>query len=154
MGNTFRSALTANDLISAATVVCAAGQYTQLGKRVIQAGELLSLGFGDESGQNAAQGRIFIDLKDSTTSPGVAVNGTVRLSAYTPQMRYLVNLGEWRTETLRAGTGDRTKQVPLNESMYQLSEDKILALEFLPDSAITLGKVNSSILIDTTEVQV
>lgn len=148
----FRSALTKNDLISG-DIVVAVGQYSILGKRTIQAGELLSIGFGQESGMDSAQGRIFIDIKNNAVSPGAVLDGTLRLSVYTPQMRYLVNLGEWRTETLRSGAGDRTKQIPLNESVYQLSEDKILCLEFLPDVAGTVGKNNSSVLLDTTEVQ-
>lgn len=150
---TFRSALTQNDLISAATVAVTAGQYTILGKRTIQAGELLSIGFGDESGQNNAQGRVFMSIKDNAASPGADISGTLRLSVYTPQMRYLTNLGEWRTETVSTGTGDRTKMVPLPENIYQLSEDKILALEFNPDASGTVGKANSKILLDTTEVQ-
>jgi hypothetical protein len=148
----FRSALTQNDLISAATVNVIASQFVKLGERVIQAGELLSTGFGDQSGQNDAQGRIYALLKDNTGTP-VTLNGTMRLSVYTPQNRPLMILGEWRTETLATGAGDRTKQVPFPESIYQLSEDKKLVLEFMSDSTATLAKANSTILFDTTEVQ-
>lgn len=148
----FRSALTQNDLIGNATVALTQGVYTRLGARVIQAGELLSLGYGDQSGQNNAQGRIYAQLKDNSGTP-VVLNGVFRLSVYTPQNRPLVILGEWRTDTLSAGAGDRTKQVPLPESIYQLSEDKQLVLEFNCDTTATLAKANCSILMDTTEVQ-
>lgn len=149
----FRSAKTQNDLISATTVVATAGQYQWLGSYQIMSGELLSIGFGSQSGQNDAQGRFFCSIMDNTASPGVAINGTVRLTVYTPQKRPLMILGEWRTETLSTGSGDRTKQVPLPESIYQLSEDKYLALEFMPDATATVGKANTKIVVDTTEWQ-
>lgn len=150
----FRSALTIADFM-AADVACNPGVYNQLGKRQIMAGELLSLGFGQQSGQNDAAGRIFIDLKDNSASPGADVAGKVRLTAYTPQMRPLVILCEYRTDTLNANGSDRTKWLPLPESVYQLSEDKYLVLEFLPDSAaaITVSHTNSKAVIDITEVQ-
>lgn len=150
----FRSALTISDFMSSgSTVACTAGVYTQLGKRQIQAGELLSLGFGNQSGQNDSQGRIFVDIRDNSASPGAVIKGKVRLTAYTPQMRPLVILGEYRIETLNANSGDRTKWLPLSESVYQLSEDKYLVLEFMPDATSTVGANNSSCVIDITEVQ-
>jgi hypothetical protein len=149
---TFRSALTQSDLISSATVSVVPGQFVQLGARTIQAGELLSCGYGDQSGQADAQGRIYALIKDNSGTPAT-LNGTLRLTVYTPQNRPLMILGEWRTETLSTGAGDRTKQVPFPESVYQLSEDKKLALEFNCDTTATVAKANSTILFDTTEVQ-
>lgn len=150
----FRSALTMADFMtSGSTVSCTAGIPAQLGKRQIQAGELLSLGFGPQSGQQDSQGRIFIDIRDNGTSPGAVVKGKVRLTAYTPQMRPLVILGEYRVETLNANSSDRTKWLPLPESVYQLSEDKYLVLEFISDANSTVGANNSSCVIDITEVQ-
>jgi hypothetical protein len=152
---TFRSALTQSDLIASASVSAIAGQFVQLGKRQIQAGELMSIGFGQQAGQADAQGRIFALLKNATS---VTLNGIFRLTVYTPQMRPLMILGEWRTETLTAGqtstaTADRTKLTPLPESIYQLSEDKYLVLEFNSDTTDTVTKANCSILLDITEVQ-
>lgn len=150
----FRSALTQNDLISAATVSCMAGQFTKLGERKIEAGEELSIGYGLHDGQESAQGRIFADLRDNAATPGAEVNGVFRLQVYTPQNRPMVILAEYRTETLRTGSGDRTKQVPLAESSYLLTEDKKLVLEFMPDETATIGKTNSKIIFDTTENEV
>lgn len=149
MAERFRSALVANDLISAATVSVIAGQYVKLGEKKVEAGELLAIGYGQESGQNNAQGRIFMDIKDTTATP-VAVKGTVRLQVYSPQNRPLVILGEWRTETLSSGANDRTKMIPLPEDVYFLSEDKKLVLEFLADANQTVSKTNTTILLDTT----
>lgn len=150
----FRSALTQADLISAATTTVAVGQFNKLGERKIEAGESISIGFGSQSGQEAAQGRIFMDIRDSGVSPGAQIKGTVRLQVYSPQNRPLVILGEWRTETLASGSGDRTKQVPLPEDIYSITEDKKIVLEFMPDAAATVGKTNTIILLDTTEEEV
>jgi hypothetical protein len=147
MAERFRSALTKNDLISADTVLVA-GQFVKLGERKIEAGELLAVGFGDESGQDNAQGRVFMDLK---TSASAVISGTVRLQVYSPQNRPLVILGEWRTETLSTGAGDRTKQIPFPEHTVWVSEDKKIVLEFNADAAATLAKAQSTILMDTTE---
>lgn len=150
MAEQFRTALTKSSFGMADKAVVA-NQFQILGERKIEAGELLAVGYGSESGQNNAQGRIFIDIKNNAASPGAALEGTVRLQVYSPQNRPLVILGEWRTETLRTGSGDRTKQIPFPENMYWISEDKKLVLEFAPDSAGTVGLANSTILIDATE---
>jgi hypothetical protein len=149
---TFRSALITSDFMTG-TVSCTAGLFTRLGARTIQAGELMSLGYGSQSGQGDAQGRIFVDLRDNTASPGVQVAGTVRLTAYTPQDRPLVILAEFRTESLNQNNSDRTKLVPWPESIYQLSEDKKLVMEFKPDATVTVSNTNSKMVIDITEVQ-
>lgn len=143
----FRSALTKADLLAADTVLTP-GQFVKLGERKVEAGETISIGYGAESGQESAQGRIFMDLK---TSASAAIDGTIRLQVYSPQNRPLFILGEWRTETLRTGSGDRTKQVPLPEDVYEMTEDKKIVLEFNADAAATVAKAQSTILLDTTE---
>ncbi|MDP4170145.1 MAG: hypothetical protein Q8906_06000 [Bacillota bacterium] len=148
----FRSALTTADFMTG-TVACTQGLFTRLGARVIQAGELLSLGFGNQSGQQDAQGRIFVDIRDNTASPGAVVPGVVRLTVYTPQDRPLVILAEFRVETLNQNSADRTKQLPFPESIYQLSEDKKLVIEFKPDATATISNANTKMVIDITEVQ-
>lgn len=147
----FRSALTQNDLISAATVTLVAGQFIKLGEYKIQAGEQISIGYGQQSGQESAQGRIFMDIRNATPT---SIKGVVRLQVYSPQNRPLVILGEWRTETLSTGSGDRTKMVPLPEDIYSLTEDKKLVLEFMADATDTVTKTQSTILFDTTEEEV
>lgn len=148
MAEIFRSALTQADLITSATTAVTAGQFVKLGERKIEAGELMAIGYGQESGQNNAQGRIHVLLKNAT----VEIKGTVRLQVYSPQNRPLAILGEWRTEVLSTGAGDRTKQVPLPEHSIWMSEDKKLVLEFMSDTTDSaLTKSTSTILIDITE---
>lgn len=147
MGEIFRSALTENEMIDAASVDVLAGQFVKLGERKVEAGELITIGFGMQSGQQSAQGRIYMDIQNSTPA---ALEGTLRLSVYSPQDRPLKIMGEWRTETLRTGAGDRTQQVPLPENLTWLSEDKKLVLEFEADASGTVSKTNTNILLDTT----
>jgi len=143
----FRSAFTKNELIDTATVVCVAGNPIKLGEYVVPAGELVAIGYGDHDGQESANGRIYIDLKSTTAE----VDGLVRLSAFSPQDRPFEILREYRTETLRQGTGDRTKQIPFPVHDLNISEDKKIVLEFIADSGVTVSKADSTILMDITK---
>lgn len=150
MGEIFRSAFTKENLIATDTVSLPAGIFQRVGQYKVEAGELITIGYGEQSGQQNAQGRIFAKMMDNSAAPGTKVPGMVRLVIYSPQDRPLHILGEWRTETLESGETDRTKQIPLPENMNWLSEDKKLVLEFKADSTTTLGKANSSITLDMT----
>lgn len=147
MGEVFRSALTESDLVSATTVSVLSGTFVKLGERKIEAGELLTIGYGLESGQNNAQGRIFVKIRDDVDA---AIKGLIRLQIYSPQNRPLRIMGEWRTETLESGETDRALMIPLPENTSWLSEDKKLVLEFQADASATLSKANSEIMLDTT----
>lgn len=147
MAEVFRSAMTEAHLINSATVSVIAGQFVTVGKYKVEAGELITIGYGQQSGQNNAQGRIFMDFKDDVDAN---IQGLVRLSVYSPQDRPLVILGEWRSETLRSGATDRALKIPLPENFTWLSEDKQLFLELQADVGATLSKANSEILLDTT----
>lgn len=147
MGEIFRSAYTEAQLINDATVSVVEGQIIKLGEYKVEAGELITVGYGEQTGQNNAVGRVFMELKSDADA---ALNGMVRLSVYSPQNRPLKILGEFRTETLISGKTDRTLQTPFAEHSDWLSEDKKLVLEFISDSTATLSKANSDILMDMT----
>lgn len=147
MGKVFRSAWTEKNLVSAATVSVVANQIIRLGEYVVQAGEVIALGYGEQSGQNTAQGRFFADLKSDAD---VVLNGTVRLSIYSPQNKPLVTLAEYRTETLASGSADRSLQTPFPVMNDWASEDKKIVLEFISDTTATLSQANSDILMDIT----
>jgi hypothetical protein len=142
----FRSAFTKSDLMSG-DIICTAGLYNKLGEFIMPAGLHVALGFGRESGQENAQGRIYMDLK---TAASVVVSGTVRLSVFSPQNRSMRVLDEWRTEALAAST-DRTKQIPLPFNGTWVSEDKKYVLEFMPDVTATVAKAQSTVTIDVTK---
>lgn len=143
----FRSAFTKADLIKNASTTCVAGNPIVLGMYEVPAGELVSIGYGNLAGQESATGRIYIDLQSATG----AVEGLVRISAFSPQNRPYEILREYRTETLRQNASDRTKQIPFPEHELYVSEDKKIVLEFIADSAVTVDKSKSTILMDITK---
>lgn len=149
----FRSAFTKADLITG-DVALIQGQFIRLGSYAVQAGELVSPGYAGQSGQDNAQGRLYVDLKDNTATPGASVNGVLRLSIFSPQDRPLEIINEWRTETLRTSATDRTLQIPFPEFDAWVSEDKKIVLEFKADANATLGKVNSTLIMDCTKATV
>lgn len=146
MAEFYRSALTQADLIANASTNTVAGQFVKLGERKIYAGEQIALGFAESAGQDNAVGRLFIDLQNAT----VAVEGTVRISIFSPQNRPLVTLHEFRTETLRHGAADRSLQVPFPVGSAWSSEDKKLVLEFMADTTGIVDRNRSKILMDVT----
>lgn len=147
MGEIFRSAFTKEHLIESATVDCIAGNPIMLGAYTVPAGELVSIGYGLQSGQESAQGRIFIDLQTATGK----ADGLVRITAYSPQNRPKEIMKEYRTETLRENGTDRTKQIPFPEHDLYISEDKKIVLEFIADTDVTVDKSKSTILMDITK---
>lgn len=143
----FRSAFTQNDLIKNASTTCIAGNPIMLGEYVVPAGELVSIGYGLETGQENAQGRVFINLQ----ATAAAVDGLVRLTAFSPQNRPQEIMREFRTETLRDNATDRTKQIGFPEHPLYISEDKKIVLEFIADVNCTVDKSKSKILMDITK---
>lgn len=147
MGEIFRSAFTESHLINADTVSVVANQIIKLGEYKVEAGEQLTIGFGDQGGQVNSNGRLYMSLQSDAAAQ---LHGLVRISVYSPQNRPLRILGEYRTETLLSGANDVTHRVALPENEIWLSEDKKLVLEFIADTSATLSKTNSDILMDMT----
>ena len=127
-------------------VAMEAGRFNEVGAYTVPAGMAVEVGFGVQSGQDEAQGRIFIDLKPATGS----FDGLVRVQLLDAQKRPLETLFESRTELLRQGATDRTKQISLPEVGAIARENNIIALEVNPDTNATISVAASTILIDTT----
>lgn len=150
---TFRSAMTADTLLKDTTVT--AGQYHVIGEFKVEAGQLIRLGYGSNDSQEGANGRLYLDLKDNSASPGVAIDGVVRFTVHSPQGRPIRILAEYRTETLRTDKSNRTLQIPFAANNFPyISEDKKLIVEFKPDANGTVGKVNTDLIMDITEAVV
>jgi hypothetical protein len=150
LGTIFRTAFTKEQLMTG-DVAVVAGQPIRLGEYKVQAGELVSLGYANNESQEGAAGRIYVDIKNNAAVPGANIEGTVRFAIYSPQNRHMETLVEYRTETLRTDKANRTLQVPFPSSMFPfIREDRKLVLEFIADAAGTVGKANSTILMDMT----
>lgn len=153
-GEVFRSTFTANELITADTTTVAAGVITRLGSYKVQAGEQISIGYGQLAGMDNATGRIFMSLFDGTSGTHLEITGSIRLEAYSAQNRPIEILNEWRTEDLNTSATDKTKQLPLPEHAVWLREDQMLVLNLIPDSVGngSLVKANSKILLAMTKM--
>lgn len=148
MAEIIRSAFNKENLIKNASTICIPGNPIMLGEYVVPAGEMVKIGYGQLDGQENAQGRIFIDMRN--TADGL-LDGFVRITAYSAQNRALEILQEYRTETLRQNETDRTKQIPFSEHQAWVPEDKKIVLEFIADSAVTVDKVKTKVLMDITK---
>jgi hypothetical protein len=145
---TYRSAFTKDNLMTG-DISVDNSSYKTIGSYKVEAGQTIRIGWGDNSSQEGAEGRIYMNIKDSTN---VNLDGKLRFVVLTPQKRHLRTLAEYRTETLRTVTDDRQKQIAFPfTNMPRLSEDKILSVEFLADATKTLSKTNSTITFDVEE---
>lgn len=153
-GSLYRGTLNTDDVIGAATVALVKGQYVDIGVLKVKADELVGMGYGNENTQDAAQGRIFIELKDNSGTP-VAVDGKFRILMTSSQQ---MPVGEKPViidvdlTALSQGSGDRTKQIPFTFNNVMLSRDKEFHFQVCNTaaSAQTLVKANSKCLIDIT----
>lgn len=143
----YRSAFTKDHLMSS-DVSVVSGSYMKIGEFKVEAGEMYSLGYGQNESQEGSPGRIYVDLKSDANAN---VDGILRFSVHTPQGRPIRTLAEFRTETLRTDKNNRTLQVPFPSAKFPyVSEDKKIVVEFLADANATIGKANTTMVMDTT----
>jgi hypothetical protein len=148
--------LTMSTVMDAATKAVSSSAYTKLGQWVVPAQNSYGMGYAEQSGQQNARGRLFIDIKDNAVAPGVNVDGMLRIMAIDANDAPIGPnggvIGEFRTETLRSGANDRTLQLPFPEHGLFLTEDNKFIFEFKADAgAPTIGQANSKALIDVTK---
>lgn len=146
----YRGVQRQTDLIDTATVTPVVGVWVELGRTTLGVGQAMALGFGTGRGQHDAEGRLFIDLRDGSTAPGVALHGMCRLELENPQRRVVMTLWEGRTEISGAGAGNRPQQVPLPEQDVVFGEGWALVLRAMMDATTAIAVSNSRILIDVT----
>ena len=154
--NPFSSALTRADFIpdAVASVVCPAGRFTELGRFIIVAGVAIALGHGELAGQDAAHGRIFADIRDAGTTPGLVINGLLRFDIHTPQDFVERTLWQERTENLRTSATDRQQQIPMPIIPDVVGEDWFLVMKFRPDATATVGRANTLLVVSATQFEV
>lgn len=149
-GEQYRSAYNTAKFM-AADVAVSAGVFTKIGSYQVSAGELVSLGYGANESQEGSPGRIYVDVRDNTVSPGAKKDGILRISVWSPQDRPLKVLAEFRTETLRTDAVNRTLQVPLPSSAFPfVTKDKKIVVEYKSDVATTVSATNTIMLMDVT----
>jgi hypothetical protein len=144
----YRSSMTEDEMIGKATVSVLTGVPTKLGEYVVRAGEMVSVGYGKQSGLHDATGRFFAKLLNAAS---VELRGKLRLSVYSPQDRPMMILAEYDTDIVNDNETDRTKQTPFPENAAWISEDKKLVLEFIAKADGTVDKSKSKVLFDVTQ---
>lgn len=144
----YRSSMSEDEMIGSATVNVLKGVPTKLGEYVVKAGEMVSVGYGKQSGLHDATGRFFAKLLNSSSA---AQRGKLRLSVYSPQDRPIMILSEFDMDIVDDNETDRTKQTPFPENAAWLSEDKKLVLEFIAKADGTIDKSKSKVLFDVTQ---
>lgn len=145
----YRGVLGVADFASADAVLVA-DTWSRMGEYVLPAGLEIAIGYGVHSGQEDADGRVYMDLNSGVATPIV---GTVRLCVYSPQDRLLTILHEWHTSHLKTSTTDRRQQLSLPEGLDNISEDKKLVLECNNPAAL-FDVSESSIVLDITRYEV
>ena len=129
--NKYRKTLTANDLITDG-VTLIAGQYVELGRYEVEAGEALAVGYGQYGGQVNASGRAYLFIQDSVPAQ---LNGYIRIDLHSPQDRVIETVFEGRTEDLALGANDPTLRVPLPFNYPFAKENRAFVLKMNADAA-------------------
>ena len=146
------------DVIGAATVTLIKDEWKAIGQVVIPADMLVGLGYGQVGTQDAAMGRLFVDLKDNSGTPA-AVTGQFRIEIMSSNDMPLGGrpvLIDYDLATTALGLTNRSERLPLPFSDIVLSKDKKFVFKVKNDaaSAQTLSRANSKIEIDITKQMV
>lgn len=150
----YRGSLNQNDVIGASTVTLVKGQYITIGEVVVAADERVGLGFSNYSGQDDADGRIFVELKDNSVTPA-AIEGKFRIIMMSSQN---IPIGDQPVvmdldlTALAQGGSDRRAQIAFPFTNVLLTRDKKFVFQVLNTaaSAQTVALANSKVLMDCT----
>lgn len=148
--NPFPTTKSVNDFVTG-DVLCTAGQWVEIGRLIMTAGEALSLGYDNFGGMANAAGRI---LFDPNTSVPAAIPCKLRVDVETPKKRVERTLFEGRSTRLKLGATDPSIRVPLPLIDVAIGEDWYLVLRVLVDTTATMAKATTVIEIDCTSYDV
>lgn len=140
---------------SGATVALIKDEWKIIGQVVVPADQLIGLGYGGNGMQDAAPGRLFVKLMDTTATP-VAVTGQFRIEIQSSNDLPLGGrpvLIDYDLATTSLGATNRTERLPLPFNNVMLSKDKkfVFKVKNNAASAQTLSRANSTIEIDVTK---
>ena len=125
--------------------------YTEVARFTIATGTAWAPGYGTLQGQDSATGRIYMDMRDNSASPGVEENGSVRLELHDAQDVLVRILWQGRTEELRTSLTDRRQQIPFPAIGEVGTQNMALVWTMKADSAFTPGASNVVLFQDMTE---
>ena len=155
VNNAYRGNWGASDLINADTVTLIKDEWKIIGEIVIPADQLVGLGYGGIGTQDAAPGRLYVDLKDNATTPA-PIKGQFRIEIMSSNDMPLGGrpvLIDYDLATTSLGAVNRTERLPMSFSNIVLSKDKkfVFKVKNTAATAQTLSRANSKVEIDVTK---
>ncbi len=153
--NFYRANWGPRDIIGADTVPLIKGEWKIIGEIVIPADQLVGLGYGGNGMQDAAPGRLYVKLMDTTGTP-VAIQGQFRIEIQSSNDMPLGGrpvLIDYDLATTALGAVNRTERLPMPFNNVMLSKDKkfVFKVKNTAASAQTLSRANSQVEIDVTK---
>lgn len=134
--------LNKDDLITNGVAI-SASDYTIIGKKQVSAGQVMGFGFAADGSRLI--GTIYFTPK---TSAPAAIAGYVRLVHADANLNRRHVVWEGRTDDLSNGQTDPRLRAGLQAAEPCVPEDGYLILEMKADSAATISKTDSTILVD------
>jgi hypothetical protein len=130
------------DILPADVTLGAVGVPTLIGKLTVSSGTAISLGVGDQEGQDNAEGRLYVDIVDDTAA---AEDGMLRFEARDPNETETYILYDLSTIKGRAGDADtRAAQVPFKAQNFWIPENWSIQCWMRPDAAGDVVDVSAS----------
>lgn len=151
----YRNTLNTADVISADTALTQ-NVYTQIGTYTVPADLEVGMGYGPNSAQDTAEGRIYADFVDTAAAD---VNGKFRIRMASSQDQPVgdAKLGispiilDIDTAALRQGAASRPGQIPFPFTKALLTKDKKFVFEIkCSDAGKTLDLSACTVLMDIT----
>jgi hypothetical protein len=152
MTQPYKTKLNNQNFLSAADVAVTAGQFTEVARYQVPAGEIMCLGFGNAGSQESAVGRLYCQLL-STGGGNPEINGSVRIELRDAQDRLKTIIYEDRTEALSAKliTAKQTQDLlPFPFINAGVKQDSAIVMTLNPDANDTVDVSISTVLIDST----
>ena len=151
----FRKTLRIADFFTSDQASLSNAKYNLMGTYTVDAQQEATLGWGSPNVEAAQQGRIFIDLENTSSADQ---DGTIRLTHSNAQGTSEFVVLEARTEDLSLGATDPRQRLPLPRAdllgFPKVGEDSKINMYFKPDTdAITVGNDESEALIPITLFQ-
>ena len=143
----FPTTLTRAELIPA-NVVLAAGVPIRWREMPVPIGILIGWGRGADLGMEDTEGRLFIDVRDISASPGVMLNGLLRIIAVNQLGQEHHVYWEGRTEQARMGAASLRERMIFPAMEPVIPAGFSLAIVFVSDTAATIGSANTVVLVD------
>ena len=147
VGRFFSTVLTKVELMPTDVAVVARVPI-RLGEFAVPLGMVFGWGRGADLGLEDTEGRIFVDIRDSAAAPGGIVQGVIRLVAINALGQEQEVYWEGRTETLRLGAGSMRERAIMPALEPIIPHAFSMAIVFISDVNATLGRINTTILID------